>query len=520
MRKAKWLSVVTLIALLLGILPAGMLAESEYDTHVQISATAIDAETIGITVDGEPDTLYQWFTEKYNVSFEYQSLTWANYRDQVRMWINGGTAPDMMMLDINNTNYSEYVEWCRGGAFKPIPALDNYPTLKALYDKFTDGKMMEVDGVLYAWPAVLDTAKYNFTQVNAYYYRTDWAKAVGLYQEDDIYTWDEWWALVDAVLQLNPGNGGETLGIAMNEIYRFPQYLVNGISPNMFSFVKQDDGWVFGATLPESMEAVAFIKDAYDKGLIWQDLPFMSSAATDRFNAGKMFAYHSYNILANSVSNMAPQFEAANPDLKYFDVVSLAHVEFPNGKLHTYQASDHWSETAFRADVPDEVVLRVMDMLEFLSQDESFYTRNIGLKDIDWTYDENGEVQILWPVDETGRAVNPHQNGTLNWVRFAGSNDTFALIDPALDPQARYLVTRGFELMDSDATIVTPRNTELLFFLDPDYTSLAGNLSNECYIKFAELIVQPNFMELWEAWVGEKNAELKPAIDALNRDLM
>ncbi|MDR1542498.1 MAG: extracellular solute-binding protein [Clostridiales bacterium] len=489
---------------------------SGYGKHLTIKATAIDAEAIGTNAKGDPDTLYEWFKDKYNVSFEYQSLTWANYVEQVRIWINAGTAPDMMMLDIQGPNYAEYLDWAKGGAFKPIPSLEPYPTLSALHDQFTDGKQMEVDGQLYAWPAVLDTSPYDFTQVTGYIYRTDWAKAAGMYNEDDIYDWDEWWELVEKVIEMNPGNGGETHGVGVNQAYMFPYNMIQGISPNAFGFAKTDGGWVFAPSLPETREALAFVKDAYDKGLIYKDIPI--EITKDKFMAGKVFAELTKNVVLQAFASNQQLFEDGNPGLDYFEVFSIAHVRFPNGKLSAEQASDHWSQTAFNASTDDDKIARVMDMLEYLSTDEGYITRNVGIPEVDWKYAADGSIEYLWTEkDALGNLVNPHESGTLNWVRFAGANDLFALNSPQFEQRVRDLITASFELNISDETVVIPRETELAYYQGSEYRDFSANL--DCRGKFIELLVQPDCMAQWDAWVAERAAEAQSVIEILNRDL-
>ena len=488
----------------------------KYDKHLTITATAIDAETIGVDANGNPDTFYDWFTDRFNVSFEYQSLTWDNYKDQVRIWINAGTAPDMMMLDIQGDNYSEYLDWARGGAFKPIPSLEPYPTLSALYDQFTDGKKMEVDGQIYAWPAVLDTSQYDFTQANGYAYRTDWAKAAGMYNEDDIYDWDEWWTMVEKVIEMNPGNGGETIGVGTQMLDNFPYSLIKGLSPNAFGFARTDSGWTFGPSLPETREALSFLKDAYDSGLIYKDAPIES--VHNKFLAGKAFADHIKNIVLPYFASDKQTFEDGNPGLDYYDTVSIAHVRFPNGKLFAEQASDHWSQTAFNASADDEKIERVMDMLEFLSTEEGYIIRNVGIPEVDWKYAPDGSVEYLWPEkDAQGNLINPHESGTLNWVRFAGANDLFALNSPQYDQRVRDLLTSCFQLNLTDETNVLPRETELAYYQGVEYREFAANL--DCRSKFIELLVQPDCMAQWDAWVEEQAAQAQPIIEILNRDL-
>ena len=84
--------------------------------------------------------------------------------------------------------------------------------------------------------------------------------------------------------------------------YGFPKYIVGSISPYLLSFTKNDAGeWVWGATLPESVEAVKTTKQMYDDGIIWSDQPMVADGdATNNFAAGKLFSMVNTNLTVGS----------------------------------------------------------------------------------------------------------------------------------------------------------------------------------------------------------------------------
>ena len=84
---------------------------------------------------------------------------------------------------------------------KAYPDLDNYEYLKKRFGAMTTGTKFAVNGSLYAWPAYSDFSKYDYVSALGYTYRKDWAQAVGLWNEDDSYTADEWNELVKQSLK-------------------------------------------------------------------------------------------------------------------------------------------------------------------------------------------------------------------------------------------------------------------------------------------------------------------------------
>ena len=493
-----------------------------YAERIKFTMSVVDAEKAGLTDSGEIAGNFKWLCDEFNVEFEFWPLTWSNYIDQTRMWLNSDSAPDLIMLDVAPVRYSEYLDWVEAGLFKAYPDLANYPNMKMRYDKMTTGKMFSVDGQLYAWPAYMDSDQYNFTQPNGYMYRKDWAQAVGLFKEDEIYTWDEWQALVKAVIEQDPGkNGtGKTIGIMANNDWNFPKAIVGSISPYMLSFKQGADGtWVWGATLPETLEAVKTTKAMYDAGLIWSDQPMLTeNDFANNFNAGKLFSNSVGNITVNGLNDIEKQWSDANPDLKAEDCISLATVLGVDGKLMAYQSSDQWSQTAMSHAISDEKAERWAAIVDYLVSEDGYNFRNFGIQDVDWKYAADGSVECLWNTDADGNYINPYSYGTWPWARSVGTHDAFALVNPAYPQWQRDLVIRQQERY-RDAETIIPLDAEFAFFTTEAYDAAVAGLEKATYTKITELMTSKDIEADWTAWVNQKSAEVQPAIDELNANL-
>ncbi|MFV0342421.1 MAG: hypothetical protein ACK5JH_05940 [Anaerocolumna sp.] len=494
-----------------------------YEKTLKFTMSTVDAEKAGLTEAGEPAENFKWLCEKFNVEFEFWPLTWSNYVDQTRMWLNSDSAPDLMMLDVAPTRYSEYLAWVDAGLFREYPDLANYPNMNHRYEKMTTGKMFSVDGKLYAWPAYMDSDQYNYSIATGYTYRKDWAQAVGLFQEDETYTWDEWQTLVKTVIEKDPGNNGagKTIGIMSKENWAFPKYVAGSISPYMLTFKQGTDGsWVWGPTLPESLEVVKTTKEMYDNGLIWSDQPMVTdNDFANNFNSGKLFAATISNSTVIGLNEIVGSWEDANPDLKPEDCISLAAVEGQDGKLLTWQNADQWSQTAMNHNISDEKAKRWTDMVEFLVSEDGYNFRNFGIQDVDWKYAADGSVECLWPTDADGNQVNPYAYGTWPWARTVGCTDGFELVNPAFPEWMRNLVTRQKDKYADASTTLIPLVAEFSFFTNETYDTAVAGLEAEIYTKVAELMTSSDIEADWTKWVTQKSAEVQPAIDELNANL-
>ena len=80
-----------------------------------------------------------------------------------------------------------------------------------------------MDGELYCWPASRNNPPEIDNAYTSYFtIRKDWAQKVGLYQEDNEYTWDEWKALLAAIVAQDPGNNGASNAAMVLPTWGFP----------------------------------------------------------------------------------------------------------------------------------------------------------------------------------------------------------------------------------------------------------------------------------------------------------
>lgn len=499
--------------------------ENKFEKHLKFSFSGVSTDIAGKEKDGTMARNFKWFCEKFNVEFEFVPLTWGNYIDQTRLYMASGDGPDLMMLDIAPSRYSEYLAWVEGGLLKEYANLDNYPNMKKTLENMVTGQKFMVDGKLYAWPAIMTGLdRYNYVGVNAWYYRRDWAKAVGLYKEGDVYTWEEWLNLVRAVIEQDPGgNGkGKTIGM-MSKDYLFPRNFGAGaISPYMLTYTKVDGKWVWGPMLPETLEALKLVKSLYDEGLIWADQPMVkANDPSEKSNAGLLFASAIDNVSPSSWKKTVDNFISANPDLaeQAYDIKAIALVKGPNGKLMTWQKSDQWSQQAMNSRISDEKRDRWMAMVDYMVSEEGLNFIKYGIPGEDWRYDKNGEVEILWTKDAEGNLVKPYTYGSVWWQRAFVTADGIELDDPGYAGYFQDEIHRFYKLFnDPNESTIIKANVDLNYFTGEQFTKV-GTKESEIYQKMAALMVSSNLEKDWKEWVESKMPEIQPVLDELNANL-
>jgi hypothetical protein len=212
------------------------------------------------------------------------------------------------------------------------------------------------------------------TQYMHYIYRRDWAKAVGLYKEGDVYTWDEAKALIDAVKRQDPGkNGaGNTIGIT-NEGWAFPglymQLLALSIDKgngylNRSTYVETANGYVPYFTTPNYREELKFVADLYRRNYIWRDqMSLRGNEGLDMFRSGRAFMY-CHNGGPNFLNtNIYPQM-TTNGVLKDPQDVGPMLILSPkdNATYMLIEVEDYWSVAHFRHGLDNDKYERILDL--------------------------------------------------------------------------------------------------------------------------------------------------------------
>jgi ABC-type glycerol-3-phosphate transport system substrate-binding protein len=497
-------------------------AKDPFETPLKFTFSGVSGEIAGMEKDGTKAANFEWFCDKFNVEFEFIPLTWGNYTDQQRMYMASGDGPDLMMMDISPKLYTEYLSWVEGGMLKEYANLDKFPNMKATMDKMVTGKKFFVDGKLYAWPAFMTNLdQYNYVGINGFYYRRDWAEKLGMAKPNDEYTWDEWIALVKAVLEKDPGgNGaGKTIGM-MGKDYLFPKNFGAGsISPYLLDYTKDASGkWVWGPTLPESLEAVKLVKDLYDQGLIWKDQPMIkASDPKEKGEAGLLFSSAIDSLSPSSWKKTVDGWAAAHPEEDAQAVKAVAIVSGPDGKFLTRQKSDQWSQQAMNANMSDEKVERWMHMVDYMVSDEGINFIKYGIPGEDWET-KDGQVVVKWTKANDGSVVKPYTYGSVWWQRAFVTADGIELTDPGYVGYFQDNINRMYKKFNSDAGRIIKLNPDLAYYTGPAF-SKTGTKETEIYQAIAGMMVSKDIEKDWNAWVQSKMPEIQPVLDELNANL-
>lgn len=503
-------------------------ASRTYARHIVFTYPAISPDQAGVDNDGKPDPTFEWLKEKFNFELDWVAVTWSDYfLEKPSLWMASGEQPDIMMLDISPSRYFNFVKWAKAGQLKAYPAFGGtYPNLQKSWDQATGGKKFAIDGKVYAFPSLIDTAKFGFVNGKSWTYRKDWAEAVGLRTPNDEYTWDQWITLMKTVIARDPGKNGVGRTIGWEGLdWQYPRTLdaVRALSPSLQTYAEMAGKWVWGPQLPESLAAVKLTRKLYDEGLIWHDQPIATGSSdqmTDDFSNGKLFSTSGVNTVYGGLLTTVQRFEAANPGKKAQDAVGLAIVKAPDGFVYAEQSPDHWTETAMAPNLSQEKVDRWLDILDYLVSEEGYYVRNFGRPGIDWEV-KNGELVLKYEKNPDGAYMFPtglNWDHSWQWGYRGGCSDSASLYNPGNVKWIQDAVLKVMNRMHQKDMKVIPFNVELNYFNGPNFSKV-GTMEREIYQEIALLMNSKDIEKDWNAWVASQSAKVQPVLEELNANL-
>ncbi|MFV0504674.1 MAG: extracellular solute-binding protein [Lachnospirales bacterium] len=466
----------------------------------------------------DKDARYDYLKEKFNIDFELIACNWGDVKEKVRIWVASGDMPEMMWSEINSAN--ELKTWIDSGQLLDLSeVINNYPNLKAIQDNIkTDDTMFNNEGKRYFLSTGKDMEPVNFRVNQLFFYRKDWAQALGLDKES--YTWEELQELAVAMIEEDPGNNGvgKTYGIGGSGFY-YPGFV--GLEQNnryWNEFYKGKDGkYTWGGDDEATLEGLRDAKGLYDSGALWNEQGIAQvDDAFALFTSGQMgIHYGAYN--GNYIQQVIASMESAYPDKNIEDIMGVMKVTNDNDNITIIEGKDSWGQVCFRADIAPERLHRYLTMLDYLASEEGVLLQRYGVEGTDYEID-NGEIKILWEKDENGNFINPYEVNSDRVLSLSQLNEFEKCFTELVPPSTQSYMEEMREIIMSD-------NIDLKEF-DYEMQTKSGKklesstLGDDLDAKVTELLVttadKDEIVEKYLEWVGTQRENIDGILEELN----
>ena len=381
-----------------------------------LMSLAYDGELITIVADSDADpftwdpandAIAKFIEDEFGITFQQSETNFYNNDfAMTQLAAQDEKLPDVFAADI--LYYPQLItQFIPEEMITEIPEelIEKYPLTKA---RLENDEVAQITKKMYGGyfflpkPDSADPTIY-VTERKGIFIRKDWLEKLGL---DLPTSWEELYEVAHAFTHNDPdGNGiNDTYGLTgdgMGQLRFF--FSASGVSNRHWN--KNEDGtWSFGALDERNIPVLEWMRKMYEDGTIDPDF----GASTWRQGLQKFSSNQFGLCVRNADADWINQvfvnhYGAANPDVNPFDVLDvipgLGINKGDDVRMEKYVSC--MVATMFGTNITEEQMDRFLAYYEYLLSDEGRYLR-MGLKDVDYKIDENGEVTII--RDEAGAA--------------------------------------------------------------------------------------------------------------------
>lgn len=465
---------------------------------------------------------YEWWTDTFNIEWDVTSLTFDNWVERMNTWINADDLPDWSVWNFNAGDAANYADQ---GLVKCMPDdwKEQYPNLAAAAScSEANGHYEEVYGGMYYFFRPVFANNFPADTITSHismFLRTDWAEQAGYdlskNKESESITISEFMDYLRAIKDAG--------------ICEYPWYNVSGEVGQVLDrttenagiqqsvYYKGSDGqYHWGPAEDETgiKDTLRMIKQAYDDGLLYPEFYTLQ----DPDDIGHFYA--SGDCAATMYSGMAAWFDRFETNMQdnlgvsFWDTADVFVMTDDNGVAHDAASLNFWACNILSPNMDDTTYERIMSIWDYGCTEEGQLRIRLGVPDVDWKYDDNGNIVNLVKDTEYGTLENKYTSLYPITGNMFILSDDYSFINPGNTEQAREKVS---SLYVKRAAISTAKDKTVDWDLS-NYSSQAMNLASMTYAdEYANIITKSgDFDTNYDQWVSDKMSMIQPVLDELN----
>ncbi|HAE88989.1 MAG TPA: hypothetical protein DCG79_03890 [Clostridiales bacterium] len=398
------------------------------------------------------DAITKYMEEKFGVTFETSSYSFNNWTAQVTGDVNGNQVPDVFQADVKPENLNNtYIYWAEGGVVKALPdellaneTSSRWPYLQSMIKNTKDIEALLYKGKLYGIPVSRNVNKAEEAEFApfTYIYRRDIAKNLEGFQEDDVYTWEQFETLLASF---------KARGMSLGDAEWPGAYpsIVNYYKTATHCFTFKNGQVVNNYFTDEYMAGLNKAKSYVDKKWYYQgQLQSAGKSETDpvekRYYDGTLGIFYDNFSLANylKVRKQMLKTNGIN-ESNIDDATALMKVMGPTGsnsegKYALEEQEDWFSMSFLNADISNSKMEKILDIMNWLISPEGTEMALYGIEGVD--YEKNGDnvtllESNLWAKNNKGEYID-----SPNGARYL-----------------RYMVTLGHDITGKDPVLLASK---------------------------------------------------------------
>jgi putative aldouronate transport system substrate-binding protein len=494
--------------------------EKTYDEKITISYATIQVRD-GVDYNNEAYT--KWWCDKFNIEWDIISLSFDNWAEKLRIWINSGDMPDLCTW---NYVHSEALDYADQQLIRKLPDdwEAKWPSLSAAYRASGMAEMLEEQlGGTYILPRPIyfdnQPTEILTTHMPTMYMRKDWMEAVD-FPVKDAYTASELMELARLIKEQDPGNVGQSLvPMALTPENMMYVFLFSNssncmtVSPRGDFYQAADGTYRWGPADEDTLTGLKLYQQAFREGLTQPEFyTYKSGDDIADFTTAGVAAMTAYSGVPKSFPYVGTTMKD-NLGVDVNESVNFAIVLGEDGKYHGQEIPNYFAVQIMSPNMEDKKFERIMDLMDYSATKFGQDVVRMGIPEVDWKYGENGElVSLLEPGVECAQQ-NPSQYPIYNALTIA--SDNFSIVNPSIDQKWRDLTRKFYEdrIAYSDENTLTRLNWDIVFYTSRNMDKVSVDYKNE----YAQIVVQDGDIEAnWQAWINSKMPMIQPVLDELN----
>lgn len=520
----KMLSLVLALFLLTGMI--GM-AGAEEKTYDRVTITYTCPQVVAGYDYNNGDDYSKFILDKFNFEFQGTNVGWNDWNSSLITWIYAQDMTDVAIYNYSESTATEATNIVNQGLLKRLPDdwKERWPNVAKVYETTSLGPMLEQ---LYGGTYFIPRARFFYNLPGdplanhwCLWMRSDWIEAVGK-EVKSAYTIPEILEIAKLIKEQDPGQIGAALApISMDE-GNSASFFLRANSTYWDTFYKDAEGkYQWGAADEATLQGLKYWYKAYNEGLLDQEFYLLDhekdmekfqtlGTAGISFLGGQTADTENYRILFEQRTGF-PQ-----------SAFHMANLLGGDGYYHQRDLINFWGAVCFKPDVKDEVFERWMDLMEFTASKEGYPGTQMGLKGIDWDFDENGEIiSLVEPGTLLAGAVGEAKYPSLGHV--LGSVilwDDLAMDNPNIKKEYR---DESKKLYAERYTLSTPETfvkVDWKMWMD-DSDELRRANSIDYAAEFANMVTnatsEEDLVARYNSWLDAQMGIIQPALDELNK---
>lgn len=500
-------------------LSTGENAEKDYSEKYVYSIASVQ---VNESTDYNGDDFTKWWEEKYNFEWNVISLSFDNWAEKVRTWINSDDLPDITVFDYRHGEMLNYID--QGLVLRfPDGWEERWPNVARANELSGLGKQVadEIGGTYFlARPNYADNkATVKDYNNNAIFIRKDWAEAVG-FELKDAYTMEELMEYARLIKEKDPGNvGARLVPIGTNSqncrnifVCAFSTYTGNDVY-----FYRDADGFHWGPADEEVLTGLQYWRQAYDEGLLNPEFySYSGSEDIEDFYiagiSGMMFMQDNARYLQTIDNNMQE-----NLGLSFDEAVWPCIVTDNDGVFHDTPRTNYYGTIIFNPNIDMDKWERYMDMLDYSCTEEGQLFIRMGFEGKDWERGADGELISLLEEGQEARSIYPsiypiyHQLLVLS--------DDFGMINPNYQEKFRESCKHTYEVkeaLSTDESVVPAIDWDVYFYSSDAKNALSFDFTED----FANMITSEGSVEdNWKKWIADNAYQIDPVLQELTENV-